>query len=289
MNWMKYRLLYFAISFLIIIPGVISLALYQFKPAIDFVGGSILELKFETSDLDNAKQIITSKYKEASFVQNDQNLIVNLPPISQSEATAIKTELAPKYPNLSETSFTTVGPRAGRELLDKTVVALLITTTVVLLYIARTFKSLRFGVSATVATLHDTLIMLGSFSLLGHFFGVEVDLLFVTALLTTISFSVHDTIVVYDRIRELQHRHTDVLFIDLVNRAVSETLVRSLNNSLTIIFMLLALVLLGGETIRWFAVALLIGAVTGTYSSTFTAAPLLVVWDKLAHRSNKKK
>lgn len=284
MNLMKYRYLYFAISLLIIIPGLVSLLLFGFKPSIDFTGGSILELQFSTSELGSAQDFIRSLYPDAAIQQQDNRLLISLPPISQADAATLKDKLSPAYPDLSETSFTTVGPRAGSELLQKTIIAMLLTTSAVLIYIARTFKSLRFGVSATIATLHDTLVILGSFSLLGHFFGVEVDLLFVTALLTTISFSVHDTIVVYDRIRELQHRHTDIPFIDLVNRAVNETLVRSLNNSLTIIFMLLALVLLGGETIRWFAIALLIGAITGTYSSTFTAAPLLVVWDSLAHR-----
>ena len=110
--------------------------------------------------------------------------------------------------------------------------------------------------------------------------GVEVDLLFVTAVLTILSFSVHDTIVVYDRIRELSHKHKNIDYISLVNQAVTETMTRSLNNSLTIIFMLFAMFLIGGETTKYFSLALLIGTITGTYSSTFTAAPLLIVWDK---------
>lgn len=115
--------------------------------------------------------------------------------------------------------------------------------------------------------------------------GVEVDTLFVTALLTILSFSVHDTIVVYDRIRELKKKHGYLEFEDIVNRAVVETMGRSINNSLTIIFMLLAMYLLGGDTTKWFIFALLIGTVSGTYSSTFTAAPILIVWEKLSHRN----
>ena len=126
--------------------------------------------------------------------------------------------------------------------------------------------------------------MLGSFSLLGHFMGIEVDTLFVTALLTTLSFSVHDTVVVYDRIRESQKLFPKAPFESLANKAITETLSRSLNNSLTIIFMLIALLLLGGVTVKWFVAALLIGTVSGTYSSTFTAAPLLVLWENLAQR-----
>jgi preprotein translocase subunit SecF len=132
--------------------------------------------------------------------------------------------------------------------------------------------------------LHDSLILLGTFSLLGYYQGVEVDTLFVTALLTILSFSVHDTIVVYDRIRELGHKHAHLGFENIVNRAVVETMGRSINNSMTIIFMLLSMYLMGGDTTRWFIFALLIGTISGTYSSTFTAAPLLLVWDKLVSR-----
>lgn len=150
-----------------------------------------------------------------------------------------------------------------------------------LLYISFAFKQLKYGVCALIAMFHDTIVLLGSFSLLGHFFGVEIDLLFVTAVLTILSFSVHDTIVVFDRIRELSHKNKNVDYVTLVNQAVTETMVRSLNNSLTIIFMLIALFLIGGETTKFFSLALLIGTVTGTYSSTFTAAPLLIVWNKI--------
>ena len=160
----------------------------------------------------------------------------------------------------------------------KTVTALVLAALLILAYIAWQFKNWSFGISATLATLHDSLVILGSFSLLGHFFGFEIDILFVTALLTILSFSVHDTIVVYDRIRESLKRFPGTPFETLVNKAISETLVRSLNNSLTVIFMLISLVVLGGDTIRQFAIALLIGTVSGTYSSIFTAAPILAVW-----------
>ena len=177
-----------------------------------------------------------------------------------------------------------VGPVLGQETLKKTINALLLSSLLLLGYISFAFKQFKYGVSAVLAMLHDTLVLLGSFSLLGHFYGVEVDLLFVTAVLTILSFSVHDTIVVYDRIRELSHKIKGVSFTSLVNQAVSETMVRSLNNSLTIIFMLIAMYLLGGESTKYFSLALLIGTVTGTYSSTFTAAPILVLWDKIANR-----
>ena len=126
--------------------------------------------------------------------------------------------------------------------------------------------------------LHDTIILIGSFSIFGKFFGVEIDTLFVTAVLTTLSFSVHYTIVVFDRIRESLKQSPNSRPVDVVNKAVTQTLSRSINNSMTIIFMLTALSLLGGVSIKWFSVALLIGTITGTYSSTFVAVPLLLVF-----------
>jgi preprotein translocase subunit SecF len=187
-----------------------------------------------------------------------------------------------------EQQFSTVGPTLGRETLVKMMTAIVLVATIILFYIWRQFSELKYGVSAVLAMIHDSLILLGAFSILGVLFKVEVDVLFVTALLTTLSFSVHDTIVVYDRIRELRRKHRTRSFAEVVNTAIIETLSRSINNSFTIIVMLLSLVLLGGETIRWFAVALLIGAVTGTYSSTFTAAPLLLLWEEIRLRTKRK-
>ena len=189
---------------------------------------------------------------------------------------------------VTELRFETVGPTIGPELVKKTIYAISFASLGILLWVAIQFKSIKFGVSAILAMFHDSFILIGSFSLLGYFFSVETDFLFVTALLTTLSFSVHDTIVVFDRIRESQKTSGDE-FLDLGNRAISETMVRSLNNSFTIIFMLVALVLLGGTTIKWFAVALFIGTVLGTYSSPFVAVPLLVTWDELVKRIKQRK
>lgn len=182
----------------------------------------------------------------------------------------------------------TVGPILGKELLEKATIAALVAIMAILAYVAYAFKNIRFGVSAVIALLHDLLVVLGIFSLLGHFKGVEVDTLFVTAFLTTMSFSVHDTIVVFDRIREYQKRRSGIPFVELCDQALMETIGRSLTNSLTIIFMLLALVLMGGESVRWFVVALLVGTVSGTYSSPFIATPVLILWDRWEKRRLKK-
>lgn len=173
-----------------------------------------------------------------------------------------------------------VGPSIGQETIKKTIISIVLAISTLLIYISYTFKKLKYGVCAILAMLHDSLILIGSFSLLGHFYGFQVDLLFVTAVLTILSFSVHDTIVVFDRIRELSG-NSSVKEESTINQAITDTIIRSLNNSLTIIFMLLALLLLGANSTKGFILALLIGTVIGTYSSTFTAAPLLVIWTKL--------
>lgn len=282
MRFMKYRRWFFALSALVLIPGLISLLMFGFRPALDFIGGTLLEVKLENAVDLLAVQSLQSSSFEFDVVQTsgDNSYIFRGQPIDNAAKDVFVQTAQEKLGPIEVLRFETVGPTLGRELLQKMLTAGAIVSVFILLYVGRQFKNLRFGVAAILAMLHDSLVLVGSFSLLGYFYGVEVDVLFVTALLTTLSFSVHDTIVVFDRIRELQRKFPKYSLERMADRAVAETLVRSLNNSLTIIFMLLALVLLGGESIKWFAVALLIGAVTGTYSSSFTAVPLLVVLEK---------
>lgn len=253
-NWMRYRWLYFLISGSIILVGVFGLFKWGLKPGIDFTGG------------------VRAEYKLA----NGETKVFRYTPADEEIAGAV------------QISFENVGPAIGPELIKKTIFALVISASLILLWIAYQFKSIKFGISATLATLHDCLVLLGTFSILGHFFGAEIDFLFVTAMLTILSFSVHDTIVVYDRIRESQRKVGGDIY-DLANKALSETMVRSLNNSFTIIFMLIALILMGGETIKWFAVALLVGTISGTYSSPFVAVPILVTWDEILKKIKSRK
>lgn len=261
-NWMKYRWLYALISCVVLFSGLFSVFKWGFNFGVDFTGGVVAEYKLE----------------------NGETKIFKYGDISSEESEKIRSDF--KNQNAEEIRFERVGPLIGPELIKKTVTALALSATLILFWVAYQFKSIKFGVSATLATLHDTLILLGTFSLLGHFFGAEIDFLFVTAALTILSFSVHDTIVVYDRIRESQKKIGGDIKT-LANKALSETMVRSLNNSFTIIFMLVALILLGGETVRWFSVALLVGTISGTYSSPFVAVPILVFWDEW--QKNRKK
>ncbi len=202
-NWMKYRYLYLVFSLLIIIPGLFSLFTYGLKLSVDFTGGSVITLSDST--------------------------VIHEKDITQKQADEIVAKLQKDNPDVKIASFETLGPAMGQETIKKTIYAILLASFLLLIHITHAFKQLKFGVCAILAMLHDSLILLGIFSLLGHFAGVEVDLLFVTAALTVLSFSVHDTIVVYDRIRELQKRQSNTPIYDLANQAVSETMIRSLN------------------------------------------------------------
>jgi preprotein translocase subunit SecF len=296
MNFMRWRWLYLAISLLVIVPGVVSLILFGLKPAIDFTGGSLLEIRFIeitedfNLDISELREDLSAVYELDSVIQSADNQVVlkgkHIDNEQKNEAVSVLEE---RYGAISEERFEAVGPSLGKELLGKTLVGVFIAAGLIMAYVWIQFNELKYGVSAILAMFHDSLVLLGVFSLLGYFYGVEVDMLYVTALLTTLSFSVHDTIVVYDRIRELRGKYARHSLFNLINTAVTETLSRSINNSVTIIIMLAALAMLGGESIRWFSVALLIGAVTGTYSSTFTAAPLLLLWEDMATFIRKKK
>ena len=262
-DWMKYRWVYLLLSGTVILSGAFSVLKWGFKVGVDFTGGVVAEYKFE----------------------NGESQVFRYGQISKEESEKIRADF--KNQGATEIRFESIGPSIGPELIKKTITALAVSAGLILLWIAYQFKSIKFGISATIATLHDSLVLLGAFSLLGHFMGAEIDFLFVTAMLTILSFSVHDTIVVYDRIRESLKKSGGDIY-DLANKAISETMVRSLNNSFTIIFMLVALILLGGETIKWFAAALLIGTISGTYSSPFIAVPILVTWDAIEKRLKRR-
>ena len=292
MNLLKYKKIYFLISGMVIGLGIYSLLSWGLRLGLDFRGGTILEYRFgKEISADITKKAIEEEGIEVSSIQSlgDNTYLFKLPPVDISDKNKIKDVLS----RISETQadvlrYETVGPSVGPELVKKTIYAIIIASVAILIWVAIQFKSIKFGTSAIFAMFHDSFVLIGLFSFLGHFAGAEVDFLFVTALLTTLSFSVHDTIVVYDRVRETQKISGGDL-VGLANRAITETMSRSLNNSFTIIFMLFALMLLGGATIKWFAVALFIGTVSGTYSSPFVAVPLLVIWDEVVKKVKQRK
>jgi preprotein translocase subunit SecF len=271
------------------VPGIFSLFTHGLNQSIDFTGGGLVEIS------------VPEAIKKSDIESSAKNVELPLVTIQQTQSKSfllrIKPEGVDKIPDfmkdfLKSSQATvrvlrqeTVGPILGQELLTKSLIAALLAIGGILLYLAYTFKNFIYGVSAIVALIHDLMVVVGIFSLLGLARGVEVDTLFVTAVLTTMSFSVHDTIVVFDRIREMQKRGVKGTFTELSDMALTQTMSRSLTNSVTIIIMLLALALLGGETIRYFALALLIGTISGTYSSPFVATPILILLEKRFHKN----
>lgn len=284
---------FFIFSAGVIIPGFISLFLWGLRPSIDFGGGTLFEFQIQNDKLQTSKEelinVIKSQATEVSSVQNSgQNTyLLRLRAIDQDQKLNLQKALAEKYGDVKEIRFETVGPTVGKETTVNAIKAVVVASVMIVLYIAFSFRqipkpysSLKFGVCALFALVHDVLLVVGVFSLFGHFLKVEIDSLFITALLTVMGFSVHDTIVVFDRIRENLGKMGNVSFAEIVNESIIQTLARSLSTSLTVLFTLLALLLFGGENIRWFIVALLIGIISGTYSSIFNAAPLLVLWEE---------
>ncbi len=286
MHLMKYKVWFFVVSTLIIIPGLIFVALGGLKFGIDFTGGALLEYKFAQKinkrDLEKFGTVVDS---------GENTYILRTGAVTHDQLQEMKAKISGEFGNFEIRREENVGPVIGKELERKAGIALVLSWVMIILYITFAFRkvpkpasSFRFGVAAIVALIHDVLLLVGVFAIFGYFLHVEIDTLFVTALLTVIGFSVHDTIVVFDRIRENLPKHLSKKFETVVDVSISQTLGRSLNTSLTVIFVLTALLLFGGETIRWFVVALLVGIVSGTYSSIFNAAAILSWWEeKLGH------
>ncbi len=276
--------MYIIVSSLVLIPGIYSLIRFGLRPSVDFTGGTRLEMRFnkDISQDTIVGSVSGSPYAIVNTQRSGNNAYtIRTQMLDDEETKAFEVFLEEKTDTkIDIVQRDTVGPILGKELLVKSFVAACLAVIAILLYVAYAFKNIQFGFAAIIALIHDVLVVFGAFSLFGHFFGTEVDALFMTAFLTTMSFSVHDTIVIFDRIREYKKKNIKGNLIDISDIALNETMGRSLINSFTIIFMLLALVLLGGETVRWFAVALLIGTITGTYSSPFVATPILLAIHK---------
>jgi preprotein translocase subunit SecF len=283
------RYWFFGLSLLVIIPGMIALILWGLPLAIDFTGGSLLEVKF-TNGLPPQLSDVRAIYADNGFtdvqIQTSGNdtLINRSKDMDETQRATIIADMAKKSgAQVTVQRFDSVGPAVGQEVTRQAGFAVAAAAIFIMLYITIAFRrvpnAFRYGVSAVIAMFHDILVVIGVEALIGHFLGWEADSLFLTALLTVIGFSVHDTIVVFDRIRENANIYRRVLYETLVNHSIVQTLDRSINTQLTVMFTLLSLALLGGVTTRHFVIILLIGVFTGTYSSIFNAASILVVWE----------
>lgn len=278
----------YAFSIIVTLLSVASLFVWGLKFGIDFTGGTLMEVKFENSV--PVSQEIEETLKDLNLksltVQPTQNNSALLRYASEDDTINqnVFQKLAEKYPNSKELRVDYANSSISKELKTKSLWAIFWAIFGIMAYIAWAFRkvsrpvpSWKYGAGAVIALIHDVLITIGVFSILGHFFGIEVGISFVAALLTILGFSVHDTIVVYDRTREnLLRSSSKELFPEIVNRSLNETLIRSINTSLTVVITLLAIYIFGGESVKYFSLALLIGVTFGTYSSIFIASALLV-------------
>ena len=272
-NFLKYQLFYFILSSFVIGVGVYYILTQGFIYSIDFVGGGLVEFVASPAETQKSQALLEAKYSTLEWQKTSAGFIVKSTDLNKQQAEKI-TRLLNRKTKAKKTRFEVVGPSVSQGNIRKIVLAAAIALLGILLYVAISFKDWRFGLAAIIALLHDTLVLAGCWSVLGYFWKVEFDVLFVTSLLTTMSFSVHDTIVIFDKIQEEERQ---VSFSELgqrINWALSLTMMRSLNNSLTVVLMLSSLIILGGETTRWFAASLLVGTITGTYSSPFVATPI---------------
>ncbi|HKY83465.1 MAG TPA: protein translocase subunit SecF, partial [Anaerolineales bacterium] len=284
------RYLYFAISALVILPGLIALAIWgPPAAAIDFTGGNLLEVRFEASLRPAPAAAVATAERlgiDDTLVQTagESDLVIRSRPLEADQKAqllaALETEAGASVTVLRDEH---VGPSIGAEVAQRAVGAVALAVLGILGFITYAFRGVphaaRYGVAAILAMLHDVLVVISVQVLLGRFLFWEIDALFLTALLTVIGFSVHDTIVVFDRIRENQRIHRRLSYDVLVNHSIVQTLGRSINTQLTVMLTLLALLLFGGSTTQHFVTILLIGVLSGTYSSIFNAAPILVVWE----------
>lgn len=283
------RYWYFGLSLLVIIPGLIALAVWGLPLAIDFTGGSLLEVRFDSGQAPEPAQVV-AVYDDLGIgdplVQSSgaDEIIARSKPIDDDQKTALIQALEARFGGpITVQRFDSVGPSIGVEAAERAGSAVLMASLGILAFITYAFwgvpHAYRYGIAAITAMLHDVAVVIGVEAILSHFLGWEVDSLFLTALLTVIGFSVHDTIVVFDRIRENRRLFRRLDFESLVNKSIVQTMARSINTQLTVMLTLLALLIFGGVTTRHFITIMLVGVFSGTYSSIFNASPILVVWE----------
>lgn len=290
----KYRNIWFVFSGILVAASVAVLLMYPLRLGIDFTGGSLMEVTFEERPVTQTMRdgFADIGYSEAVVqTTGEDGILIRLPELDEEAHQSVLASLREKYGEVDELRFESIGPSIGAELRKSALWSLVMVLIGIALYVAYAFRKVSRPVSSwkyalvtiIAALLHDVLIPLGAFALLGHFLLVELNSGFVAAVLTILGFSVHDTIVVFDRIRENLLR-SGGKFEEVVERSVNETLARSVNTTITTLFPLLAIYFWGGDTLKYFALALIIGMVAGTYSSIFLASPLLVVFQKKSSR-----
>ena len=294
MNILKFRKIWFGISLVAVVIGILAISFYGYKTGIDFAGGTILEIQVgDKKEVDlTDQQIIAQGYKEiidldvSAQIVSENRYFIRSSQISNEDKNNILAYLGEHFGSIEELRFESVDPTIGSDVVRKAIIAIILAVLGILLYVAYSFRrmpkplsSWKFSAAAILALIHDMIILLGLYAIVGKFFGAEVDGLFIAALLTLLGFSIHDTIVTFDRVRENLRRRAGEDLEVVINDSVVETIIRSINTSFTLLLILVAMFFFGGATLKFFTLALIIGVVIGTYSSIFIAAPMLL-WGK---------
>lgn len=290
LNIIGKRKIFFIFSSILIILSIAALAKWGLNFSVDFTGGAVSEISFESRPDNKAVSDALSGLDLGNISitpSGSNNVMIKTKSIDEENHQKMVSAITEKFPGAKELRFDSIGPVIGKELKDKAIWAVLTGILGIGLYVSWAFRkvsrpvsSWKYGAVSILTLFHDVIVPIGVFSYLGHYKGVEVDIAFIAAILTILGYSINDTIVVFDRTRENLIRHNSKNFEDVVNKSLNQTLIRSINTSLTVIIVLFALYLFGAETLRHFALALIIGVITGTYSSIFIASPLLVEWQK---------
>jgi len=294
----KYRKLFYIISVLIVAASLTAISIWGLKPGIDFKGGSILEVAYSTLPDQGVLETSVAKLNLGASIRQtgDSGYIIRMRDINQEEKSSLD-DILSSFGSTTQVRFDSVGPLLGVEAIKKSIASLVLVLVAIILFIAFAFRkvsqpisSWKYGIIAIIALVHDVIVPTGVFAVLGHFKGYEVDTLFVTALLVILGFSIHDTIVVFDRVREnLGHAKANKPFEGIVGESINQTMTRSINTSFTTLLALIVLYFIGGESTQQFSLALIIGITAGTYSSVFLGSPLLVTIEKWQSRKNGKK
>lgn len=282
------------LSAALLVFSVVVVVAFGLNLGVDFKGGTSTELSFSTKPELSAVQeaVKTAGVENAQVVTaGESGVIIKTGVIEKEQHDKILAKLKEKLGDFKETRYDSIGPVVGNDLKRNAAYQLILVSLGIIFYIAYAFRKVarpitpwQFGITAVIALIHDLFIVLGVFAVLGKYHGVEIDSLFVTAILTVLGFSVHDTIIVFDRIRENLKIYAGQSLEFIMNHSVSQTITRSLNTSLTVLFVLLPLLLFGGASIKYFVLALFIGIIVGTYSSIFVASQLLLYWQKYRQR-----
>lgn len=297
MNIIRYRKFWYAISGLLIGGSILFVSVFGLKQGIDFTGGSLLAVRFEGDRpaAISVEQELAELELGGIVVQpvGETDMHFRMQELDEETHQRVLTRLRESHGDLEELRFDSIGPVIGQELRSKSFTALAIVFFAILIYIGWAFRkvsvpvqSWKYGLVTVITALHDVIIPIGLFALLGKLFGTEIGTPFIAAILTVMGYSINDTIVVMDRVRENLQK-TSGTFQEIVNRSLNETILRSVNTTVTTLLALIAVYFFGGESIRDFALALIVGIVSGTYSSIFFAAPMLVSVYKWSHRKQK--